>query len=115
MRVAVVGSRGFARIDMIPTILNGLKQSIPDMHVVSGGAEGPDLVAEQWANANGVPCTIYPANWEVDGDKAGIKRNGTIVGDSELLLAFWDGSSAGCLDSIMRARKKNLKLQVFLA
>jgi len=32
--------------------------------VVSGGASGADTCGEQWARANGIPVTRFPADWD---------------------------------------------------
>ncbi len=82
--------------------------------IITGGADGPDKLAEEWAKANGVECVVYPADWTL-GPGAGIKRNGQIIDDADCLMAFWDGESPGTLDSIIRASKKKLKSQVILA
>jgi ribosomal protein L7Ae-like RNA K-turn-binding protein len=88
----------------------------PDLVVVSGGAEGPDSVAETWAKAKGVPTEIFPADFEKLGKTAGIKRNAKIVQASEAMMAFWDGTSAGTLDSICRGKKKkDYPVLVYLA
>lgn len=115
MRVAVVGSRKFSKPDEVIRILNLLKSKVPDLVIITGGCpDGPDNIAEVWAKTNGVECVVYPADWTL-GESAGIKRNGLIIDDSERLLAFWDGESAGTLDSICRASKKKIPSQVVLA
>lgn len=114
MNLGVVGSREFSKIDEVPRLLSLLHSKRPIKKIITGGADGPDKKAEEWAKANGVECVVHEADWSL-GDGAGIKRNGTIIDESEALMAFWDGESAGTLDSICRASKKKLPTQVILA
>jgi hypothetical protein len=114
MKLAVVGSREFSKIDEVPRLLSMLHAQRPLTKIITGGADGPDKQAEEWAKTNGVECVVHAADWSL-GEGAGIKRNGTIIDESEALMAFWDGESAGTLDSICRASKKKLPMQVILA
>lgn len=43
--------------------------------VITGGANGADAGAAQWAEMRGINCVIFPANWVGDGKKAGVLRN----------------------------------------
>ena len=116
MKYAIVGSRGFAKLELVAKALDALRAGDPGLEIVSGGADGPDTEAQKWAEKNGVPCTVHAADWDADGDKAGIKRNGKIVEDSQGMLAFWDGESPGTLDSICRGKKrKDYPVAVYLA
>jgi uncharacterized phage-like protein YoqJ len=119
MRIAVVGSREFANLALVKRTLDDLKARGTPFTLVSGGAEGVDSAAKEWADTNGVECLVHavsPEEWAKD-DNAGIKRNAKIVDDSEAMLAFWDGESGGTLDSIKRAknRKGYGKVLVWLA
>jgi hypothetical protein len=114
MHLAVVGSRDFSQSDEVSRFLSLLHSKRPITKIITGGADGPDKKAEEWAKTNGVECVVHEADWSL-GAGAGIKRNGTIIDEAEALLAFWDGESAGTLDSICRASKKKLPTQVVLA
>ena len=106
MRIAVVGSRGFGPIIEVSRRLDFIRSKTADMEIVSGGADGVDKKAEEWANASGIKTAIFPANWEEFGDAAGPKRNATIVENSDCMIAFWDGESPGTLDAICRGQKR---------
>jgi hypothetical protein len=106
MRYAVVGSREFAKPDLVRRCLDMVLKKGEPFTIVSGGAEGPDTVAKEWGDANGVQVTVFPADWDRLGDKAGPARNAQIVDASDAMLAFWDGESNGTLDSIKRARSR---------
>lgn len=116
MKLAVVGSRGFGAVDRIKPILNKIRMTCgEDLIIVSGGAEGPDQIAEQWAKEHGLQTEIFPADWDAFGQAAGPKRNQQVIDAADHLIAFWDGASPGTVDAINRARrKKGMKVEVFL-
>lgn len=113
--VAVVGSRNYHNPSLIISILNQLVSHKDQIIIVSGGADGVDTLAEQWADTNGVEKKIFPADWDTHGKSAGMKRNADIIAHADMVLVFWDGESAGTLDSIKKANSKNLFMQVYLA
>jgi hypothetical protein len=102
IRIAIVGSRNFPDEIMVRTILHGVLKM---WHlVVSGGARGVDTWGAEVANEIGIPvCTHKPA-WDTEGKCAGLNRNTTIVRDSDVVIAFWDGKSTGTLDTIEKAK-----------
>ena len=114
MRIAVVGSRDYAKPALVVAVLDKVKEQYGSFVVVSGAADGPDAIAAKWARRNGMEVVEYPADWSL-GKGAGMKRNATIIADSTACIAFWDGVSAGTMDSIHRARKSGMSVQVFLA
>lgn len=109
VRVGVVGSRDFDRLDVVAEVIKGLpRNSI----VVSGGARGVDQAAEQAALDCGLPVIVHRPDWDRFGRGAGIIRNGQIISDSDVVIAFWDGESKGTLDSMRKAQKQCLPLTV---
>jgi hypothetical protein len=116
MKLAVVGSRGFGAVDRIRPILNKIRMTCgQELIIVSGGAEGPDQIAEQWAHEHGLKAEIFPADWDAFGQAAGPKRNQQIIDAADSFIAFWDGESTGTMDAIRRAKRKNsMKVEVFL-
>lgn len=119
MKLAVVGSRDFSKtgniIPLLEQVLEAEKRTGQSLTIVSGGAQGPDLIAQRWAESKGLPVEIFLADWEEHGDAAGPKRNGQIVEACERMLAFWDGLSTGTLDAICRAKKAGKVVTVILA
>ena len=76
----------------------------PDQNVViSGGAQGVDTWAAEFAEARGITVVVMRANWKKYGAGAGFKRNGEIVLGADDVVAFWDGQSKGTLDTIRKA------------
>jgi hypothetical protein len=81
-------------------------------HIVSGGAAGADVMAERLAREFAIPITIYPANWEKFGKRAGMIRNESIVNDCEAVVAFPGPDSIGTRGTISLARKKGIPVYV---
>jgi hypothetical protein len=107
--VAIVGSRSFPK-RMWPTkCANKVGEVLVDAgwpvrKVVSGGADGVDSAAGAWANLVRVPLYEIEPDWDKHGRAAGVKRNTTIVQEADKLVALWNGSSRGTMDSIGKAR-----------
>ena len=47
MKIAIVGSRDFANLNLVKNIVKQIKEKYPDAIIVSGGARGVDQTAEQ--------------------------------------------------------------------
>jgi phosphoribosylpyrophosphate synthetase len=79
--------------------------------IISGGANGADKIAEQFANNYNIPFIEIRADWRL-GKAAGILRNTEIIKQADIIIAFWDGKSKGTLDSINKAHLYNKELLV---
>ncbi len=119
MRVLVAGSRSFHKQwwaeNAIRSVLFELKKEHgQDLLIISGGASGPDKVAEEWAKQESVEYRIYSPEWEKLGRKAGPIRNQHMAdclkaGDKVVL--FWDGKSSGSADMLKRVKgRKELEV-----
>ena len=112
--IAVIGSRNYSNYPQFRKIMIRLIQSIQDeITIISGGANGADSLAEQFANEFSYPIKIFKAEWDKYGKSAGYKRNYTIWENSSLGIAFWDGRSKGTSHSFNIARQQNKKLYIF--
>lgn len=109
VKIAIVGSRTYADLDAVRSYVSELPA---DTIIVSGGASGVDLVAEDAAHAKGLQTVIFPAQWQSYGKRAGMVRNAQIVAEADQLVAFWDGVSKGTKNSIDLARKKGIPVRV---
>lgn len=109
-RLAIVGSRGYPRPDLVQQLVAGLK---PTTVVVSGGARGVDNWAEQAARKRGLSVDIFPADWQQFGKSAGYIRNRAIIDSVDGVVAFWDGQSRGTAHAIQLARKRGIWLRVY--
>lgn len=85
--------------------------------VVSGLAQGADLLGMRWAALNGVPTLGHRAAWTLpDGSTdrgAGHKRNVKMAERSEALIALWDGQSPGTRHMIRTALSRGLRVHVW--
>lgn len=106
MRLAVIGSRRWTDEQTAFNLLDALAARLEIETVVSGGAAGADSLAERWALARGYEARIYHPDWKKYGRSAGFERNSHIAEDCDVLVAFWDGSSRGTLDTLRKARAK---------
>lgn len=89
MKVAVIGSRGVT--------VNNLEDYLPEdvTEIVTGGAKGVDTCAKEYAEKNGIKLTEFLPEYSKYRKSAPLKRNIQIIEYSDLVLAFWDGSSRG--------------------
>lgn len=101
MRIAVVGSRDFDDDILMHQVLDDIVvKQFPDVMIISGGARGADLMAEDYAKINGILCEIHLADWETYGKSAGFIRNDKVIKNADLCIAFWDGKSKGTQHAI---------------
>lgn len=130
MRVAVIGSRTYRNYKIVKEKLDKLHSMRPITCIVSGGANGADSLGERWADENSVPKIVHEANWDdlshpdaliktnsrgkrYDA-RAGFRRNEMIVGDAQLILAFWDNVSRGTRNTLEIAERLNKPYKTFL-
>ncbi len=105
MKVAVVGSRGVT-VDIAPYVPPGATT------IVSGGAVGIDTCAAAFARARGLGLVEIRPDYARYGRGAPLRRNSEIVGAADRVLAFWDGTSRGTLDAIVKARALGKPIRV---
>jgi len=108
MKVAVIGSRGIE--------VENLEDYLPEdtTKIISGGASGVDTCAKEYAFANKIPFTEFKPEYNRYGQGAPLKRNITILENSDLVLAFWDGKSKGTKFVIDNCVKRNIPVRVFI-
>lgn len=107
MKVAVIGSRGLTVDDLG-------KYLPPDTtEIISGGAKGIDTCARDYANAHGIKLTEFLPEYDKYGRGAPLKRNITIIKNSDLVLAFWDGKSHGTKYVIDNCKRLGVEVKIF--
>lgn len=89
MKLLVVGSRGITKFDLSPYI-----QANVDT-IISGGALGIDLLAEQYADNHRISKYILRPQYHLYGRVAPLKRNEQMVDMADAALVIWDGYSKG--------------------
>lgn len=115
MKLAVVGSRGFDKPEILNARLDALHKKEPITLIISGGAIGADTYADQWALANKIRTKIFFPDWKRYNNRAGFIRNQDIVNECDKLFAFWDGESKGTKHSIGLAidQKKQIFVEMY--
>jgi predicted Rossmann fold nucleotide-binding protein DprA/Smf involved in DNA uptake len=101
MKIAIVGSREFPKLEMVAAFVDDLPAGTV---VISGGARGVDTAAEMRARERGLEVMSFPADWDKYGKSAGYRRNKDIVAAADKVVCFHDGASRGALHSANLAR-----------
>jgi predicted Rossmann fold nucleotide-binding protein DprA/Smf involved in DNA uptake len=112
MKVIIAGGRDFSDYPLLIESCDQILSDLDNIEIVSGRARGADSLGEDYALERGYDCKIFPADWEKYGKAAGYKRNSEMAEYSDLLIAFWDGTSKGTEHMINIARKKGLKIKI---
>jgi len=108
MIIAAIGGRTVDDYELLSNTLN--KYTISEL--VSGGCSGGDKMVERYAKENNIHITIFKANWKKYGRAAGPIRNTKIIESCDCVVALWDGKSKGTGDSINKAKKLNLEINI---
>lgn len=113
MKIAIVGSRSFCDYAVLENwILSHLpKESISV--VISGGASGADMLAEQFAQKHGIQTEIFLPDWNKYGRRAAVVRNIDIIKDCDICFAFWDGVSRGTKNDIELCQRYNKTAYIY--
>lgn len=109
MKIAVVGSRDFARLDEVRQFVREQERTTV---IVSGGAPGVDRTAVDEARKLRMPYEVYLADWNRYGRSAGYRRNQTIVEAADEVVAFWNGTSRGTKHTIDLAQAANKPVRI---
>jgi hypothetical protein len=93
VRLLVTGSRTWTDRQAINDCLSLAQEywaSEQGIVIIHGKCpEGADLMAHEWAVANGVEEEPHPANWKVGGRSAGMTRNSEMVAlGADMCIAF---------------------------
>lgn len=123
MRIGVVGSRSITEYEVVANaIINSPWFNQPydpnawnedSYSFVSGGADGVDTSAEQFAERHGFGIDVKEPDWnDWSGEHPAKARNTDIVEAANVVIAVWDGSSNGTRDSIDKALDRGVPLYV---
>ena len=99
-KIAIVGSRTLSDIDIEKYLPEGCSE------IISGGANGADRAAADFAVSHGIKLTEILPQYEKYGRAAPIIRNKLIVDNADMVIAFWDGKSKGTLSVITYCKKQ---------
>jgi hypothetical protein len=96
--VAIVGSRIYPELSRIKVLFEFLD---PEAVIVTGGAAGVDQEAERLCGTTRRCAVIRPTG--VPRSAGLLARNTVIVRGSDVVVAFWTGTSPGTRDTIEKA------------
>ena len=106
MKLLIVGSRGIKSFDLSPYISGDVDT------IISGGADGIDSLAEQYADTHRISKYIVRPCYNIYGRAAPIKRNELMVDMADALLIIWDGQSKGTQYTLKYAKKLNKSIML---
>ena len=93
-KIAVIGSRNFKNKTLLNQHMKKLLDKYTITHIISGGAKGADTLGVQWGQKNKIETIVFYPDFK-KRKRAYHFRNRQIVKNSDILVAFWDGSSTG--------------------
>ena len=101
MKLCIVGSRSIQSFDISPYVASDVDT------VISGGADGIDRLAEQYADLHRLSKYILRPRYDLYGRAAPLKRNEQMVDMADAVLIIWDGRSKGTEYTWEYTKKKN--------
>lgn len=107
MKIAIIGLR-VLQIDVAIYIPEEVTE------IISGGAKGIDLLAENYADIRNIAKRIIKPEYDKYGRAAPLKRNEEIVNISDMVIAIWDGKSHGTKYVIDYAQKMGKPVEVHI-
>jgi hypothetical protein len=112
MKIIIAGSRNFNDYNLLKSSCDNLLTQFTNIEIVSGTARGADKLGERYARERGYDIKQFPANWDKFGKSAGYIRNDEMAQYSDMLIAFWDGTSKGTKHMIDLANKRGIKVEI---
>lgn len=107
--IAVIGTRSFSNTKLLDKILSEYLGVISQL--VSGGADGADKMGARWARKQGIETKIFEPNHK-KYKHAYHHRNRLIAEASDLIIAFWNGSSTGTKYTIDYAKRLGKEVRI---
>lgn len=107
LKIIIAGSRDFNDYALLKSSIDNILCNYLDydFEFVSGGARGADKLGEQYAIEAEYTPTIFKANWDEFGRKAGFIRNTAMGNYADMLIAFPLGESKGTYHMINYMKK----------
>lgn len=124
VHVIIAGSRSFNSYEILSAEMDKVLLSLKEdneITIITGAARGADALGSLYAMNNSYTLKEFPANWNKYGRSAGYVRNREMVDyvlsqdGKRMLVAFWDGRSAGTHNTITLARNNNIETVIVSA
>ena len=106
MKLLIAGSRSITDFDISPYIPEDTDT------IISGGANGIDSLAEQYADRKKLSKIIIRPQYNLYRRAAPLKRNDIMVEICDKVLIFWDGHSKGTKYTIDYAEKLGKPIEI---
>lgn len=106
MKLLIAGSRSITDFDISLYIPSDTEL------IISGGANGVDTIAEQFADKKKISKLILRPRYDLYRRAAPLKRNDEMVELCDRVLIFWDGVSKGTKHTIDYAHKLGKPIEV---
>ena len=106
MKLLIVGWRSIEKFDL--SLYIGADVDT----IISGGANGIDALAENYADQHRLSKYIIRPRYELYGRAAPLYRNKQMVDMADSILVIWDGHSRGAQSTIKYAKDANKEITV---
>ncbi len=106
MRVLVCGGRYFKQRQAVFKFLDGLEKK-PTV-IITGGADGADALAVDWARERKIKFEVFPAKWKLYGRGAGPIRNQQMIDEGKIDYVVAFPGNLGTYDMTSRAVRHGL-------
>ena len=111
-KIIVCGSRVFSDYPLLDRELKRLTRRLKNFIILSGHAQGADLLAERWAFEQGITYRVFKPDYDTHGKSAPLVRNIEMLKEADYLVAFWNKVSSGTKHIINEATKYNVQTRV---
>lgn len=113
-RILVTGSRDWTDRDRVWLELGNAVAPVPvdrELVIVHGHCpHGADALADEWARKYGATVERHPANWRLEGKRAGFIRNARMVNlGADVCLAFIKNGSRGASHTARLAEEAGIE------
>lgn len=109
-RILVCGGRDYTNENRVWSQLDYQAMHRGVSVIINGGASGADGLSTAWANARGVPCLSFYANWQKHGKAAGPIRNQEMLDREKPTLVIAFAGGRGTADMVRRARAAGVEI-----
>ena len=104
MKVIIAGSRTVRQYRLVKEAI--LESEFDITEVVSGHAQGVDVLGELWAQENSILVSQFIPDWENLGKRAGFERNFDMAVYADALIAISMNWSKGTANMIELAEEE---------